>query len=345
MKLERTNLIYGKIDSGKTRGILFKEVDELIKRDESLLVLDLKEEYYNNYSKLLQDKGYQITVINLNNPVSSNGFNPFTMPYHYYKYNNMDKCIELLEETGLRLFNEDSSNTDPFWSNSAKDLFIGLSLILFKEAKEEEINLGSISTLLNSCIKEGLSKYFENLKPNDPIYISASTIVYSPKDTRDSIISVLKQKINQFIIKPNLLNLLANTDFDINNFGHKKAALFIIPKEDSRINNIANILIDQIVYKIKENKVKLNLILDNIDVLEAIYSLNSLVNMAYSNINLTVVTRDLEVLNANYGVNTFKNILNKIDADKETLEIVKESKNGIPLPTLNQTIKFFEFKE
>lgn len=345
MKLERTNIITGKIDSGKTRGILFNEVNEIIKRDESLVVLDLKEEYYNNYSKLLQDKGYQITVVNLNNPLNSNGFNPFTMPYHYYKYSNIDKCIELLEDFGLRLFNEDSANIDPFWSNSAKDLFVGLSLILFKEAKEEEINLGSITSLLNALAKDGLNSYFEALKPNDPIYISASAVIYSPTDTKGSIISVLKQKLNQFIIKPNLLNLLSNTNFDINNFGSKKTALFIIPKEDSRVNNIANILIDQIIYKIKENKLTLNLILDNIDVLGAIYSLNSLINMAYSNINLTIVTRDIDLLNALYGANTFKNILNVIDTNKQTFEISKISNNPIPLPTLNQDIKLFEFNK
>ena len=53
MKDVKTILLEGKTESGKTRGILFDEVEKMIAKEENLLILDSKAEYYNNFYKAL----------------------------------------------------------------------------------------------------------------------------------------------------------------------------------------------------------------------------------------------------------------------------------------------------
>ena len=129
-----TNLIIGKINSGKTRGILFNEFKKSIANKENLFILDEKEEYYKTFKKQLDDNGYKVYVLNLKDTSKSNSFNPLMAPYNYYKNGNIDKAIEFIAELGLEIFKTDNSNIDPFWENSAADYFTALTLILFKEA-------------------------------------------------------------------------------------------------------------------------------------------------------------------------------------------------------------------
>jgi len=68
------------------------------------------------------------------------GWNPIQYPYFLYREGNKDKALEYIEKIGKTIFKV-SPSADPFWSNCASSLFIGIVLGLFEDAKEEEINL------------------------------------------------------------------------------------------------------------------------------------------------------------------------------------------------------------
>ena len=216
--MKNTNLIIGKINSGKTTGILFSEMKKSIANNENLFILDEKEEYYKTFKQELDNNGYKVYVLNLKDTYKSNSFNPLIVPYNYYKSGNIDKTIEAIAELGLEIFKTDNPNIDPFWENSAADYFTALTLILFKEGKIGEINLGSIQTMITLGEKKldntsVIRKYFDNLDIKDIIYKSGSSVVYAPVDTRESIISVMKQKLNIYCLREQLLNNLWGYDF------------------------------------------------------------------------------------------------------------------------------------
>lgn len=340
--MKQTNLIYGKMKSGKTK-LLLEETKKLIDNNENILFLDVKEEYYRKYSQILNEKGYNIVVINLKNPLNSHNFNPYHLPYQYYKNTELDKAIDLITLISNRLFLSDNSNADPFWEQTSSALFSGLTLLTFKEAKEEEVNLGSVSLGIDIVGKnELLKKYLDNSSVLDPIYTLSSTTVYSPFDTRGSIVSVSKGKMRSYILKPNLLQLLSCTNFDLN---REKTAIFIIPKDnDKEVNNVANIFIDQLVYMIKQNKNKYNFILDNIDFINKLDSLEEITNMCYENIKLYIATRNLDKLNNIYGKETISNILNIIRLEDENCELIIDE---VPLsyPDLEQNAKYFNIEK
>jgi type IV secretory pathway TraG/TraD family ATPase VirD4 len=340
--MKDTNLIIGKTNTGKTRGILFKEVRKIIEKKENLFILDKRGEYFKTFGNKLD--GYNKYIINLDDASKSNGYNPLLLPYNLYKANKKDKCIELLKNLTLEIFKDENLNSDPFWSNSAADYITGLILVLFKEAKEEEINLGSIGTLLNQIqIKVEdttlFKKYLKTIEITDPIYKLSSTTEFAPNETKGSIISVIRQKLNNYYIKENLLKMLSTNELNLTNL-NEKTAIIVIGN-----NDIANILLDQLYYQINENKIKFNFILDNLDNYSRVLSLKEIIEDAtYNNIKVTVAIRDLEEIESKYGKYIFNKFQNIITID-DSLELMELGDYNIYPETKEINRNYFDFEK
>ena len=201
---ESHTLIIGSTGSGKTRRLITPLIKILSKKGESMILTDPKGEIYEENSAMLISKGYNIVVLNLRNPEKGNAWNPLTLPYKLYKEGS-DKANELLADLGRSLLHDEKAD-DPFWQNSSSDYFTALALGLFEDAKEEEINLNSISYM--SAVGEekfGSSnyakEYFMSKDPSKPTYINASGTVNAPQDTKNSILSVFRQKIKSLYFK------------------------------------------------------------------------------------------------------------------------------------------------
>lgn len=342
--MKDTNLIIGKINSGKTKGILFKEVIKGIENNENLFILDSRGEYYKTFGEKLKDNGYNTYLINLNNSIKSNGWNPLMLPYIYYKNGEMDKCLDCLKNLTLELFKEENPNSDPFWANTSADYITGLILILFKEGTVDEINMGSIGTLLSKCHLEYnnktlLQEYLKNIEISNPIYTLVATTEFAPKETKGSILSVIKQKLNSIYIKENLLNMLNTNELDLSNINGKTAIIV------TGNNILSNILLDQISYIINDKNIKFNIILDNIDSYDIVLSLKDLVeNASYNKIKVSASVRDMDEINYKYGKFTFNKFQNVINLEEE-LELIEEG-NYNEYPEIKQKQnKYFDLEE
>lgn len=342
--MKDTNLIIGKINSGKTKGILFKETKKAIKNDENIFILDSRGEYYKTFTNELKNNNYNTYVINLNDPIKSNGWNPLYLPYTYYKNGKVDKCIELLKNLTSEIFKEENPNLDPFWSNTSSDYVAGLILTLFKEGKIEEINLGSVGTILTqSSIKYNdktlLQNYLDKTDITSPIYTLLSTTEFAPNETKGSILSVIRQKLNSIYIKENLLNMLSINELDLTKL-NDKTAIIVIGKSD-----IANILLDQIIYVTNNSSIKFNFILDNLDNYSKILTLKDLIeNASYNKLKVNCAIRDLEEIEYKYGKFIFNKFQNIINIEKEA-DLVEEG-NYDKFPILKEINKsYFNLEE
>ena len=321
---KNTNLIIGKINSGKTRGILLKEAKRAIQNEENLLFLDNKKEYYGTYAKELKEKGYNVLVFNLDDATKTNGWNPLSLPYYFYKKGQIDLTVELVNSLGLDIFKADGQSMDPFWENTSAEYFTGLVLTLFKEAKEEEVNFGSIGTMISLGDKKigdttVIKKYVESLDPLNAIYVSMSPTAFAPNDTKASIMSVVKQKLNIFLMRENLLNALNTNDIDLANI-KGKTAIFIIGKPE--LNSLANVLISQVKYL--PNYASFNFILDNFDTLPVFKSLQIFVeNASFNGSKINVAVKNKEEMEEKYGkyvIDRFENVL-EVKEEKDLVEV------------------------
>lgn len=338
--MKNTNLIIGKTNTGKTKGILFNEVNNMIDNNENLLIVNNREEYYEQFNKKLKDNKYNTYVINLNDTTKSNGFNPLILPYNLYKNGNIDDSVELIKNICLELFKTEV-NSDPFWCNMASDYTTGLILTIFKNAKEDEINFGSIGTILTQSSKGDLfNNYLNSLNIMDNIYVSASATAFAPNETKGSIISVIKQKLNMIFMKENLMNMLSINELDLDKINNK-TAIFVIGDSE-----IANILVDQLNYIIKTKKIGFNIILDNLDLYTQIINLNNIIdNATYNNIKLYMTTHSEDSIERIYGKNIISKIENIIDINNYELKYIEETTNK-EYPSINKIERnYFNLEE
>ena len=250
---EYHSLVIGATGSGKTQTVILPMVHSLAKAKESMIITDPKGEIYEKTSNMLRARGYQILLLNFRDPQNGNAWNPMSLPYQMFKSGNQDKAIELLDDLALNILYDDSNkNADPFWDKTSADYFSGVALGLFEDAKEEEININSIS--LATTVGEEkfgsstyIKEYFNAKDPNSAASINASSTIMAPSETKGSILSVFKQKVKLFASRENLSEMLSHSDVDLESIGEKPTAVFIVIQDEKKTyHSLVTILLKQI---------------------------------------------------------------------------------------------------
>ena len=354
------NLVIGCTGSGKTQSVILPSLKLSIKANESILVEDPLGELYEMNAKHLQEEGYNTIVIDLQDSRRGNNWNPLTLAYKLYKEGNQDKALDLIDDLGYYLFSGSTkNNSDPFWVNSVINYFSGLTLYLFENAKEEEINLSSIENLSNQLENNKLNKFIEEIKDKSKLGIKLNSILKAPTETRGSILSVFNQKISNYLSKENLENMLSSTDFDITNILKEKTAIFIVSGTTSQSENLVPLFVNQIIdiisiYGNKERK--LNMLLDEFDSLLPIKDFARKLEYCRSlGIKITVCIRSFIHLQNMYSKEEveilkmcFGNLIYLLSKDIYTLEEISrycgEEKENKPLISKEelQTLEPFE---
>ena len=314
---EYHNLVIGSTGAGKTQTTVLPMVNLLAKHDESMIITDPKGEIYENCSEYLKSLGYNIVLLNFRDPQQGNSWNPLYLPYSLYKSGNIDKAVELLEDLGANIIKDPTAKgQDPFWENTSADYFTGLAFALFEDAKEEEINLNSIS-LMTTIGEEKLANttyikdFFSYKDPSSTSYTKASSTLMAPSDTKGSILSVFKQKIQLFASRANLSEMLANNDFDMRDIGKKKTAVFIvIQDEKTTYHSLVTIFLKQcyetLISVAQEQGGKLphrtNFILDEFANMPPLKDVTTMVTAARSrNMRFTFIIQNFAQLYEVYG--------------------------------------------
>ena len=316
---ESHNLVIGSTGTGKTQCIIHPLVKILAKRGESMIVTDPKGEIYRESCGLLKQKGYQILILNFRDPQRGNSWNPLHLPYKLYKQGNTDKAMELLDDLAANiLYEESSSNKDPFWEKTSADYFAGLSLGLFEDAKEEEININSIS-LMTTVGEEKygarstyIKEYFNEKNPGGAAYTCASGTIFAPEETKGSILSTFRQKIRLFSSRENLSEMLSQNDFDIDSIGKEKTAVFMIIQDEKKTYHaLATIFIKQCYESLIDVAqhtesgalpVRTNFILDEFANMPPLKDITTMITAARSrHIRFTMIIQNFAQLDSVYG--------------------------------------------
>ena len=344
---EYHNLVIGSTGSGKTECLVKPMVNLLAKKGESMIITDPKGEIYKYSAAYLRSKGYNIIVLNFREPLKGNSWNPLTLPYKYYKSGNQDKAIELLDDVALNILYDPSNKSESdFWEKSSADYFSGLALGLFKDAKEEEVNLNSINAM--STVGEEryatsnyIKEYFNMKGETSNEYIFASSVINAPTDTKGGQLSTFRQKIRKFSTGEALSEMLSYSDFDMRKIGDGKTAIFmIIHDEKKTYHSLMTIFIKQcyetLIDAAQENGGKLpvrtNFILDEFANMPPLKDVDAMVSAARSrDIRFTFIIQNFAQLNDVYGDNVAEiikgncgNIVYLISTEMKALEEISK---------------------
>ena len=330
-------IVNGRINSRKTYGVMFPLMDILAENNESLFILDSKEEYFKGYYNELKNKGYETIVINLRNSLASDGWNPLTYAYSLYTCNHIDEATRSVEKIADVLF--DHQSEDRFWQISSKNLFLGMVWFLFENAKEEEINFNSVVELLDSFAdNEGL---FVGDSHSSRLL---SSISKAPTETRKSVISIVRQELTKFTNYPNLSKLLA-TPMKRLDLGKKFVIFFINRDEDLYFNSLAAIFIDQFYDYLQKSNYNLafNFVLDNYETIVNDYA--NLEILLYSGPSRKVRT----IIGTSENVTYLDNVCERIESTEESVKFNinkenTEANNDYERIDLNQIVKYPQLK-
>lgn len=250
-KIHRRNLntvVIGGSGAGKTR---FYCKPNILQCNTSYVILDPKGELLRDTGNLLKKEGYEIKVLDLLNMEKSHCYNPFV---YIRDDNDVQKLVTNIFKSTTP---KDSTNSDPFWDNSAQMLLLALMFYLFHEAPEDEQNFPMVMEMIRAGeVKEDDAEYlspldilFNRLARRDPNHIA---IKYykgyksGAGKTLKSIQITLIARLEKFNLE-SVEKLTITDELDLPSLGEKKTALFaLIPDSDSSFNFIVSILYTQL---------------------------------------------------------------------------------------------------
>lgn len=241
-------LVCGGSGAGKTR---FYCKPNLMQCNTSFVILDPKGEMLRDTGKLLENRGYEVRVLDLISMEKSHCYNPFV----YLKNDNdVQKLVTNLFKSTTP---KGSQSNDPFWDTSASMLLLALVFYLHYEAPEEEQNFAMVMEMLRAASIEDeedtrpspLDELFQDLEMINPEHIALKyyrSYHSGSAKTLKSIQITLAARLEKFNLE-SLAALTTTDELDLPSMGEKKVALFaLIPDNDSSFNFLVSILYTQL---------------------------------------------------------------------------------------------------
>ena len=142
------NLFLGATRSGKGEMFVFPMIDifsrakDQMKRP-SMIIFDPKLELYKGAFRTLKKRGYEVRLLNLDNPMKSAGYNPLAIVAEYYKKGNIDEAQQLAKSFSFGIFNSNNDTQEPIWKNTATDLWTAMIIAQVSDCIEQDAELNA----------------------------------------------------------------------------------------------------------------------------------------------------------------------------------------------------------
>lgn len=244
-------LVVGGSGAGKTRFVVKPNVMQADEGGASMVILDPKGETVRAMGGMLQEKGYEVRVLDLISMYRSHCYNPFV-------YLENDNDVQRLVTNLFKSTTPKGSQTnDPFWDNSAMMLLSALIYYLHYEAPPEEQNFAMVMDMVRAGTIEDeedpnptpLDCLFRELEDKNPEHIALKyyrSYHGGAAKTLKSIQITLSSRLEKFNLV-SLASLTMTDELDLQSMGEKKVALFaIIPDNDTSFNFLVSILYTQL---------------------------------------------------------------------------------------------------
>ena len=241
-------LVVGGSGAGKTFSYCKPNI---MQANSSFVCLDPKGEIVRDTGYLLEQKGYEVRVLDLINMNRSHCYNPFV----YLKNDNdVQKLVTNLFKSTTP---KGASSNDPFWDTAAQMRLLSLIFYLMYEAPEDEQNFVMVMELLRAgdvhedddSYVSPLDMLMNRLETKNPEHIAVKyyhDYHSGSAKTLKSIQITLAARLEKFNLE-SLAKMTMTDELDLPSLGEKKVALFaLIPDNDTSFNFLVSILYTQI---------------------------------------------------------------------------------------------------
>lgn len=258
------NLIDAITRGGKGEILVIPTIDILSRAEEktSMVIFDVKGELARASIAKLLDRGYEVRIFDLIDPMHTMYWNPLKMVVDYY-LTDPSMAEEACRTIGSSIF-EDKNVKDRFWINAPIDLFTAIAMAhvqdCLKDGHPEKINMYSVylfavtlESIKNKKTKESeLDKFFMNRPATDRARLKYATIKFSEGKTRSSILAILASELSIFGYE-NIAKMTCQNTIDLLEigFGEKPVAVFLrVPQSKKPFYPLASIFVNQMYFRL-----------------------------------------------------------------------------------------------
>lgn len=241
-------LVVGAAGAGKTRSVV---IPNLLQATGSYVVSDPKGFLYKEYGDYLGAKGYNVQILNFDDPDNSIHYNPLA-----YIHDTKD----VLKVAHMLVYGDmvENSKEDPFWNRSAEVLLIAIISYLMDFCPEEERTIDSILRMVESCqlneFENRTSTPFhrimdrvEKCAPNSVTARYYNQFSTAATRTQESILVSLTALIGKLNL-PEIRRMMSCDETNIPEIGRKKTAFFVqVSDTDRAMDTLANIFFTQAI--------------------------------------------------------------------------------------------------
>jgi len=293
-------ILIGTSRSGKGEGIILVYIDILSRAEEkaSIIINDVKGELCGLSKELLEERGYDVKVINLMEMDNSDGYNPLEIIKEAYKEGDFGEA-QLRCRTFVHSIYYNAKSTDPIWDNASMDVASALILALcekciktdeekkslseeelkYWENEESKVNLYSLACMLSelgsdeTVVGTALDLYFDSLPKKSIAKLQYNTVKFTSGRTRASVMFTAVQKLQVYTYEK-VAKFTAENDIELEEIGFykratKKVKITILDEEykgdnDEYFKSILSKKSDINNFEKTENKVELHNVKDEI---------------------------------------------------------------------------------
>ena len=246
------SLIFGATGSGKTRTLVLQSINFTAMAGEGIVVNDPKGEIYYYTHRVLESLGYEVIVMDLQNPEKSCGKNLLQPIIDAVNEKKTDKAQRATWDL-IEMLVPKSDKGEPIWTNGEKAI-IGacvLAVVCDNTDKPQYQNLTNVYYFLANMVKPGadnktpLEGYIAKLDDTHPAKSLLGITDVAPSRTRSSFYTSALTTLRLFATN-DIASVTGTSDFDFTTIAQKKQAIFyILPDQKTSYYPIVTLLVNQ----------------------------------------------------------------------------------------------------
>lgn len=295
--------ILGVSRSGKGEIIITPMIDILSRAEEksSMVLNDPKGELYAGAKDTLEKRGYDVQVLNLQDPLQSMSYNPLELVKEAWLQGNSQEAGKIANSISFSLYNDPNAGENAFFNDGAQNAVTAIILAIVEycvnNGCSEKITMYNVAEMLNELgtlyykedesdftEKNALDEFFTHLPQGHVAKKRYGSTSFAGEKTRGSILSTANQGLQPFV-DPLFAKMTSKNSIDLKQIGFPKS---LIGQLD---NSFMNKRIDISFHK--NNKEKMLIGSNRIKVkAQGMYSLNFNVKLENDDLILIKYTED-----------------------------------------------------
>lgn len=234
--------ILGASRSGKGETLIFPMIDILSRAEEkaSMVLNDPKGELYASSKDTLEERGYDVEVLNIKDPLQSMSYNPLEQVKEAWLEGNPEEAGKRANSIAYTLYNDPEAGENAFFNDGAQNAVTAIILALVEYCYDngcpEKITMYNVAEMLNELgtlyykddpndpfsEKNALDEFFKNLPQGHVAKKRYGSTSFAGEKTRGSILSTANQGLQPFS-DPLFAKMTSKNSIDLKQLGFPKS--------------------------------------------------------------------------------------------------------------------------